>query len=82
MIIEIIDHSTAAPAGWQKQCKNKRIYSADHRNKKRKAFIKTFGHGKHGKIKALKVIFPCSSVDSVANGVLLLSLPWIGAVYL
>jgi hypothetical protein len=26
-------------------------------------------HGKHGKIKALEVIFPCSSV---ANGVLLL----------
>jgi hypothetical protein len=25
----------------------------------------------HGKIKALEVIFPCSSVDSVANGVLL-----------
>jgi len=23
MISEIIDHSTAAPAGWQKQCKNK-----------------------------------------------------------
>ena len=59
------------------------IYSADHRNKKRKAFIRTFCHGihgKHGKVKALEVIFSCSSVDSVANGVLLLSLPWIGAV--
>jgi hypothetical protein len=25
----------------------------------------------HGKTKALEVIFPCSSVDSVANGILL-----------
>jgi hypothetical protein len=40
--------------------------------KRRKAFIQTSchgKHGKHGKIKALQEIFPCSSVDSVANGV-------------
>ena len=58
-----------------KYAKEKVTIQLTTETKRQKAFIRTFCHGKHEKIKALEVIFPCSSVDSVANGVCLLMTP-------